>query len=478
MWKLLINGSLLLGLLALATLPAMTQEEGGPAPELALVLDASGSMWGQIKGENKIVIARRVIGEALAGLADDAVVGLIAYGHRREGDCDDIETLVPLGKLDRDAMAQTLASLNPKGKTPIGRALKTAFEAVKERPGPTSVILVSDGLETCGADPCQIVRDTRAAGANLVVHVVGFDVKEDELAQLECIAQAGGGSFYGAADGAELSTALAQATVAVEEIPAGGLSIKATANGELADVAIRVVHAETGAEAAGGRTYRSPETNPRFLPLADGVYNVTVKAVGMRGQVERSFRQLAISGAVVEKTVDFSAGELAVVVTRNGEPTDATVHVYAAGTRREAAKGRTYSRPRSFTLTAGSYDLSIKALGVAGGPTFTIKDVAVEGQARVERSHDFASGGLRVGAVAGGELVDAVVYIAPVEGGGTVAQSRTYAAAKSNPRRFELEPGRYRVTARPVKQRDKQRQLEVEIKAGETVDLTVDFADQ
>ena len=44
-------------------------------------------MWGQIRGEAKIVTTRSVID----GLPAEQAVGLLAYGHRRDGDCQDIE---------------------------------------------------------------------------------------------------------------------------------------------------------------------------------------------------------------------------------------------------------------------------------------------------------------------------------------------------------------------------------------------------
>ncbi len=55
-----------------------------------LILDASGSMWGQVEGGNKIVIARRVLKNLVAGLSTEAEVDLLAYGHRQKGDCEDI----------------------------------------------------------------------------------------------------------------------------------------------------------------------------------------------------------------------------------------------------------------------------------------------------------------------------------------------------------------------------------------------------
>ncbi|MGL5009697.1 MAG: VWA domain-containing protein, partial [Paracoccaceae bacterium] len=60
-----------------------------------IVLDASGSMWGQIDGRAKLEIAREALAEVLGGLPADTEMGLMAYGHRTEGDCSDIELIVP-----------------------------------------------------------------------------------------------------------------------------------------------------------------------------------------------------------------------------------------------------------------------------------------------------------------------------------------------------------------------------------------------
>ena len=60
------------------------------AENVMLVLDASGSMWGQIDGRTKIEIAREASGKVVSGWDQANQVGLIAYGHRRKGDCSDI----------------------------------------------------------------------------------------------------------------------------------------------------------------------------------------------------------------------------------------------------------------------------------------------------------------------------------------------------------------------------------------------------
>jgi len=60
----LAAATVLLATLLAGPVPA-AGEAAAPAPPLLLILDASGSMWGQIQGENKIVIARRVLKELI-----------------------------------------------------------------------------------------------------------------------------------------------------------------------------------------------------------------------------------------------------------------------------------------------------------------------------------------------------------------------------------------------------------------------------
>ena len=68
---------------------------------IMFILDASGSMWGQVEGKAKIAIAKEVLTGLIEELPDGLKVGLVAYGHRRKGDCNDVEELVPLGVLDK-----------------------------------------------------------------------------------------------------------------------------------------------------------------------------------------------------------------------------------------------------------------------------------------------------------------------------------------------------------------------------------------
>ncbi|MEZ5858194.1 MAG: VWA domain-containing protein [Geminicoccaceae bacterium] len=201
--------------LALACLATATARA-----EVIIVYDASNSMWGQVEGRHKIEIAREVMGDLVADWDPAEPLGLIAYGHRREGDCSDIEVVVQPGPLDPAAFVAKVEGLVPRGKTPLTDAVRQAAELLRYRAVPATVVLLSDGIETCDADPCAVAAELEAAGVAFTAHVVGFDVAGvDEQAQLRCIADNTGGIFRTAADSGELRDALAQVAEAAVATP-------------------------------------------------------------------------------------------------------------------------------------------------------------------------------------------------------------------------------------------------------------------
>ena len=199
--------------------------------DTVIVYDASNSMWGQIEGEAKVTIARRVLGDIVRDWDASESLGLVAYGHRREGDCDDIETVVPPGPIDREAMLARIETISPKGKTPLTAAVRHAAEALEYRDAPASVILISDGIETCNADPCAVAAELDESGINFTAHVIGFDVGDADQQQLACIAENTGGRFFAARDAEGLQAALDEATqIATEEIPEPEVRLSAPAS--------------------------------------------------------------------------------------------------------------------------------------------------------------------------------------------------------------------------------------------------------
>jgi hypothetical protein len=198
--------------------------------KVMMILDESGSMWGQIDGKAKIEIAREVIAGLLNDWSADAELGVMAYGHREKGSCDDIELIAPVGKVDAAALTAKINALKPMGKTPIAGSLRQAAAALKSTEEKATVLLLSDGLETCEADPCAVAAELEKSGVDFTAHVVGFDLKDEEL---KCIADNTGGLMLSASNASELNDALGkvveQVTVAepvVEEAPKSNVIFK------------------------------------------------------------------------------------------------------------------------------------------------------------------------------------------------------------------------------------------------------------
>ena len=186
------------------------------ASRVTIVFDGSGSMWGQIDGRTKLEIAREALLDTLDGVSPNTEIGLIAYGHRVKGQCTDIETLVPVGEASRTipAIASAVLGLKPKGKTPLSDAVRRAAEEMRYTEEAATVVLITDGIETCEADPCALATELEDAGIGFTTHVVGFGLTEDEGRQVQCLAENTGGRFILADDGDALADALTETVAA------------------------------------------------------------------------------------------------------------------------------------------------------------------------------------------------------------------------------------------------------------------------
>ena len=183
-----------------------------------MILDASGSMWAKINGVEKINIAREVIKKTVDNWDTNKALGLMVYGHRSKGDCDDIEQLLPIDIVDKTQFYQAIDNIRPKGKTPIAQSLKIAANELKYTEDKASIILISDGEESCAQDPCQMAKELASLGVDFKAHVIGFDIKNQEAKQqLQCIADSTGGDYQEANSQQQLDQALEKISKAVTE---------------------------------------------------------------------------------------------------------------------------------------------------------------------------------------------------------------------------------------------------------------------
>ena len=145
-------------------------------------------------------------------LPDDVHVGLRVYGHRHSSKsaetCRDTQLIVPIEKLDRERLVKAANKLKPRGETPLIHSSLQAVEDLKSVGG-GSVILITDGQESCGGDAKAAAAQIQASGTNVTLNIVGFTLTGEAVEEeLGALAGSTGGRYYSAQDGAQLSRAV------------------------------------------------------------------------------------------------------------------------------------------------------------------------------------------------------------------------------------------------------------------------------
>jgi Ca-activated chloride channel family protein len=303
------------------------------ASNTILVLDGSGSMWGQIDGVNKIVIAREVVGTLLDDFPADQNLGLTVYGHRERGNCADIETVVAPAAGTTEAIRNAVNGINPRGSTPMTDAIIAAAEALRFTEQKATVILVSDGIETCNPDPCAAATALEQAGIDFTAHVVGFDVTDPEaLAQMQCLADNTGGTFTTAANAEELTSALQTVAVAPAPEPEPEpVLIEMTFSALIGDDARLIETPILWTIAGNGETLASDTSgNPLVYELPEGAYTAT--AYSVVDEVSGTAQFVAISGGNTAVQVLFEEQiPTARIIAPTEAPAGSTVQVGWAG---------------------------------------------------------------------------------------------------------------------------------------------------
>ena len=252
------------------------------AGSVALILDASGSMNARLpEGIARIDAAKSAVAELVGKLPDDTRLALWAYGHQSptpKHDCRDIERVVAFEAVsgNKDAVLAKTRAIKAQGYTPITYIIKLAADDLgKEDAKPRTLILVSDGKETCEGDPCAAAKALANADASLVVHTIGFAVDMAAKYQLQCIARVARGRYFDAGSTAELASMLSEATKPApppQEIKQVVIATPQPGRLEIRHVTIashKVSSAETG-EIVASLNSSAPRKD-----LPAGLYNVT-----------------------------------------------------------------------------------------------------------------------------------------------------------------------------------------------------------
>ncbi len=151
-------------LCSLAVFAAGAGAQEQPLRGIYIIFDVSGSMWGELPdGTRKIDSAREVLRTLTAADFRGSELALRVFGPSCSGTKLKIPFSDPsttIGKIRR-----SVGKLTPKGETPIRRSLLAALKDFDGRRG--EIILISDGIETCGRDPSVLVSTWRDRGVTI-----------------------------------------------------------------------------------------------------------------------------------------------------------------------------------------------------------------------------------------------------------------------------------------------------------------------
>jgi hypothetical protein len=197
--------------------------------DLAIILDCSGSMNEKTKeGRSKMAVAKEVTAELVQKLPLDLLnVTFVIYGHEvypqdAQRNCQAVKVVRPLSRLEEKGkaeLAQFIASLKPAGHAPIALALETAGkELAKRTDAAGGVVLITDGMETCHRNPAEeAAKLAQSLNLTFGVNVIGFDIEAKDRRAVEKIAADGKGTYFPAADAAELNKRVNEVVVKVAD---------------------------------------------------------------------------------------------------------------------------------------------------------------------------------------------------------------------------------------------------------------------
>jgi len=361
----------------------------GAERDVYIIYDSSNSMWGALDdGERKYEAADAALATFLETDFGDRNIALRIYGKNTANDCADTELAVPFAPASdaKAAITTAMRGVRPKGRTPIDRSLRAALADIGERK--SDIILITDGIESCAADPCALMEEWRDKDVGIRVHVVGLGLDEMGKRAMTCVAETSGAKYYDAQSTDGLAEALSDAgdAVLVETEPspepikqAQGFALRINATDEAGRSFI-----VKGALLKDGASVQEVFSNFRNPVEAAGEYEIEVGVVLRDGTLYKPVRAPAVISEPGVTTVDIRVTRPAILSARfveDGEEVRGS-NVTASQHGAEAFKFRAFdevlARPGDYDFNAkpnADNDLTLAETLVEGEHTVLVFDV-------------------------------------------------------------------------------------------------------
>jgi len=169
---------------------------------ILFILDCSQSMSGRMGDDRKIDLAKNLLIKVIDSLAQvpDVEVALRVFGHQSvvpPQDCSDTRLEVPFASNSFDEIKRKLKYFDPRGTTPIANSLAMSASDFPPSPGGVRniVILITDGIEACDGDPCEVTRQLQKKGIILKPFIIGLGLDPSLIVSFDCL-----GRIYNASE--------------------------------------------------------------------------------------------------------------------------------------------------------------------------------------------------------------------------------------------------------------------------------------
>jgi len=249
---------------------------------ILFLLDASGSMLEQWERPNQTrwSVAKSILTKLVDSLGQNnkLELALRVYGHRSPQEiknCKDTWLEVPFKARSHTQIIQKLAEIKPKGVTPITYSLEQAAKDFPTNSGYRNiVILITDGIESCGGDLCAMSRALQKSGVFLRPYIIGLGMRNPQ--SLECagkyIDADTPGKFNDVLNEA-IETSFAKTTVSVEILGENNRRTESNVN-------VSFLNSATGIPMYDFVHYRDRQGNPDTVqidPVVD--YDLVVNTI-------------------------------------------------------------------------------------------------------------------------------------------------------------------------------------------------------
>ncbi len=198
-----------------SSMPSSSHYSNMNGEDILIIVDFSESMNKSFGISTRYIQAVDALSQILREMPQNTRVGLRIFGIPNTGIaefdtnndgrvdrnevCRATKLVMPIRANNASNISTELSAHTPNGVTPIGYSLRQAIN--NDFPNPSAlkhIILVTDGRENCGDDPCLYINNLMRTRKDIKIDVIGITIDENAYSQLSCIANSAYGKYYDA----------------------------------------------------------------------------------------------------------------------------------------------------------------------------------------------------------------------------------------------------------------------------------------